>query len=145
LRDGLAVGHLRTPDVRLDAELAAQPVHDDLEVELAHPLDDRLVRLGIGVDAEGRVLLGQLLTSPFGELVLVRLGLRLDRDRDHRLGNFMLSRTIGWSDRRGCPRPDVLQPDRGRDVAGVDLVPLLPLVRVHLEEAPDALRFPSSR
>ena len=35
-RDGLAVGDLRVADVRLDLELAAQAVDDDLEVELAH-------------------------------------------------------------------------------------------------------------
>ncbi len=34
---GLAVGDLRAAHVRVDLELAHQPVDDDLEVELAHP------------------------------------------------------------------------------------------------------------
>src|SRR5690606_286672 len=43
--DGLAIRHLRRADIRLDLELALQAIDDDLEVELAHPLDDRLARL----------------------------------------------------------------------------------------------------
>src|SRR5438105_1519130 len=61
LADGLAVGDLRAADVRVDVELALQPVDDDLEVELAHALDDRLAGLLVGRDAEGRVLLGEAL------------------------------------------------------------------------------------
>src|SRR3954447_15326662 len=34
---GLAVGDLRTADVRLDVELALETVDDDLQVQLAHP------------------------------------------------------------------------------------------------------------
>src|SRR3954469_2834581 len=36
-RDRLAIGDLRPPDVRVDAELAAQTVDDDVQVQLAHP------------------------------------------------------------------------------------------------------------
>ena len=68
-------------DVGVDLELAAQAVDDDLQVELAHAADDRLARLRIGEDAERRVLVGELLPSAIDELVLVGLGLRLDRDR----------------------------------------------------------------
>src|SRR5437763_1697122 len=57
LPEGLAVGDLRAADVRVDRELAQQPVDDDLEVELAHPGDQRLARLVVGSDAEGRILL----------------------------------------------------------------------------------------
>ena len=53
---GLAVGDLRVADAGLHAELAAQAVDDDLQVELAHPADDDLARVGVGVDAERRVL-----------------------------------------------------------------------------------------
>src|ERR1043165_1795876 len=42
LREILAIGDLRSADVRLDLELALHAVDEDLEVELAHPLDDRL-------------------------------------------------------------------------------------------------------
>ena len=84
LADRLAVGDLRAADVRVDVELAHQAVDDDLEVELAHPGDQRLAGLLVGAHAEGRILLGQALQAR-AELVLVALRLRLDRDRDHRV------------------------------------------------------------
>jgi hypothetical protein len=37
LADGFAIGHLGLADVGVDAELAAQTIHDDVEVQLAHP------------------------------------------------------------------------------------------------------------
>src|SRR5690606_24776814 len=55
--DRLAVRHLRAANVRVDLELATKAVDDDLEMELAHPADDRLTRLLVRVDAERRVLL----------------------------------------------------------------------------------------
>src|SRR3954454_23507058 len=57
LRDRLAVGDLRPPHVRVDVELALEAVDDDLEVQLAHPWDERLPRLLVRRDAEGRGLL----------------------------------------------------------------------------------------
>ena len=42
LREIFAIGHLRRADIGLDLELALHAVDQDLEVELAHPLDDRL-------------------------------------------------------------------------------------------------------
>ena len=75
-----------------------------------------------------------------GELVLVALGLRLDRDRDHRLGEVHRLEL----DRRGLDRERlagrrVLQADQGGDLAGLDLLALLAVVRVHLEDAADPL------
>ena len=58
--DGLAVGHLRLADVRLDLELLLHAVDQDVEVELAHAGDDRLAGVLVEVDLEGRVLLGEL-------------------------------------------------------------------------------------
>src|SRR5205814_7939722 len=84
LRDRLAVGDLRPADVRVDLELAQEPVDDDLEVQLAHPRDERLPRLLVRADAEGRILLGEPLEAR-AQLVLVALRLRLDRDRDDRV------------------------------------------------------------
>ncbi len=95
--------------------------------------------LRVGVDAEGRILLGQALQGE-RELVLVGLGLRLDLDLDdrlregHRLEDHGMVR-IG----QGVTGEGVLEPDRRGDVAGVDLVDLLAVVGVHLEDAPDAL------
>src|SRR5207253_6315138 len=57
LAGGLPVGDLRPADVRVHGELAHEPVDDDLEVQLAHPGDERLPRLVVRADAEGRILL----------------------------------------------------------------------------------------
>ena len=56
-------------------------------MEFAHPLDDGLARFLVGRDAEGRILGGEL-GQRDAELLLVGLGLRLDRDLDDRLGEF---------------------------------------------------------
>ena len=53
-------------------------------MQLAHARDEGLAALLVGLDAEGRVLLGQALEGD-AELVLVSLGLGLDRDLDDRL------------------------------------------------------------
>src|SRR5262249_33968372 len=45
LPDRLAVRDLRPADVRVDVELALEPVDDDLEVELAHARDQGLAGL----------------------------------------------------------------------------------------------------
>src|ERR687884_454495 len=85
LGDRLAVGHLGSADVGVDAVLAHQPVDDHLQVQLAHAGDDRLAGLGVGVDPEGGVLIGQLAQAD-AHLVLVLLGLGLDGHPDDRLG-----------------------------------------------------------
>ena len=137
--DRLAIGDLRLADVGGDLELADHPVDEHVEVELAHPGDERLGRLRVGVDPEGRILLGQALEGE-RELVLVGLRLRLDLDLDDRLreGHRLEDHAvIGIG--QGVAGVGVLEPDRGGDVAGVDLVDLLAVVGVHLEDAPDPL------
>ena len=62
--DGLAVGDLRLADVGRDLELADHPIDEHVEVQLtAHAGDEGLRGLQVGVDAEGRVLLGQTLEA----------------------------------------------------------------------------------
>ena len=139
LRDRLAVGDLRAADVRVDVELAQQAVDDDLEVQLAHPGDERLPRLVVGAHPEGRVLLGQALQAR-AELVLVGLRLGLDGDRDHRLREgHRLEHDRRRVDRERVAGRRLLEADAGRDLAGADLLALLAVVRVHLEDAPDPL------
>ena len=94
LAHGLAVGDLGRADVGVDAELAHQAVDDDLEVQLAHAGDERLAGLLVGADAEGRVLVRQA-AEGLGQLLLVLLGLGLDREPDDRLGKVMRSRITG--------------------------------------------------
>ena len=138
-RRGLAVGDLRPADVRVDLELAHQAVDDDLEVQLAHPGDERLPGLLVGRDAEGRVLLGEPLQA-LAELVLIALRLRLDRDRDHGIGErHRLEHDRGALDRERVAGRRLLEPDGGGDLAGADLLALLAVVRVHLEDPADPL------
>ena len=137
--DRLAVGDLGPADVRVHRELAHEAVDDDLEVELAHAGDEGLAGLLVRPDAEGRVLLGEA-REPLAELVLVGLRLRLDRDRDDRVRELHRLEP----DRRGVDRERVagrrgLEADGGDDLAGADLLALLAVVRVHLEQAADAL------
>ena len=90
-------------------------------------------------DAERRILGGELLQRA-AELLLVGLRLRLDRDRDDRLGELDRledDRLVLVAERVAGRR--VAEADRRGDVAGVDLLDLLALVGVHLEEAADAL------
>jgi hypothetical protein len=51
-REIFAVGNLRRADIRLNLEFAAHTIDDDVEVKLAHPLDDRLAALMVGRNAE---------------------------------------------------------------------------------------------
>ena len=103
------------------------------------PRDDDLAGLVVGPHAEGRVL-GLQLAEALAELLLVGLGLRLDGQRDDRLGELHRledDRVLLVADRvAGGHAP---QADGGGDVARVDLLDLLALVGVHLEEAADAL------
>src|SRR5262249_44765923 len=50
LRDGLAEGDLRLADIGLNLELALHAIDDDLEVQLAHSLDDGLAALLVRAD-----------------------------------------------------------------------------------------------
>src|SRR4051794_36562011 len=137
--DRLAVGHLRLADVGLDLELAPHAVDEDLQVQLAHAGDDRLTGLLVEADLEGRVLLGQLLDGG-AELLLVALGLGLDRHRDdrgregHRLQDHRVLRVA-----QGVTGRRLLQADDGHDLTGAHALALLALVRVHLVDLADPL------
>ena len=114
-------------------------------MQLAHAGDDRLSGLRIGEHAEGRILLGQLAERD-AELVLVGLRLRLDRDVDHRVRELHAledDRVLVVAER--VARARVLEADRRADVAGPDLLDLLALVRVHLQQARDALALVLAR
>src|SRR5262245_5034047 len=96
--DGLPVGHLRLADICLDPELAAHPVDQHLEVQLAHACDERLTGLLVGAYLEGGILLGEPLDRG-RELLLVALAPWLDGHVDnrrwetHRLENDRCFRT----------------------------------------------------
>ena len=102
--DGLAVGNLRRTDIGLDLELAPHAINDDIEVQLAHTGDDGLTGLFVGVHAERRIFLRQT-TERDAHLLLVALGLGLDRDRDDRLRELhALERDDVVQHHTGCHR-----------------------------------------
>src|SRR5579859_60714 len=139
MRDRLAVTDLRPADVGVDLKLAAQPVHDHFEVQLAHAGDQRLAGLGVEADAEGGVFFGQA-GERRAHLVLVVLGLRLDRDLDHRLGELdRLQHDLLVQIAERVAGEGLLGADDRGDVAGVDLGDVLALVGVHAHQAADLL------
>src|SRR5690606_24091812 len=135
----LAVRHLRRTDVGLDLELALHAVDDDVEVELAHPLDDRLAGLVVGRDAE-RGVLGREASEGDAHLLLVGLGLGLDRELDDRLGELHAleyDRLRRIAQRVSGGR--LLEAGRRNDVAGIGFLDVLAVVRVHQQHAADLL------
>ena len=88
-RDLLAVGNLRRADIGVDLVGALEDVDLDVEMKLAHPLNDGLAGFLIGVDPE-RGIFGHELGERYAELFLVGFRLRLDRDLDDRIGEFHL-------------------------------------------------------
>ena len=96
-------------------------------------------------DAERRILLGEPREAA-AELVLVGLRLRLDSDRDDRVGErHRLEHDRGRLERQRVAGRRRLEADARGDLAGADLVALLAVVRVHLEDAPDALGLAGRR
>src|SRR2546427_238632 len=139
LTNGLAVRDLGLADVGLDPEFAQEAVDDDLQVKLAHAVDQRLARLLVAGHPERRVFQREP-RQGYAELLLVGPRLGLDRHRAHRLGEghrLQHDRPIGIT--QGVAGGRELQPDGGRDVAGRDGLDLFLLVRVHPEQSPDPL------
>ena len=58
-RDGFMISHPRIANIRLNLELAQHPVHQDIQMELAHPADDRLARILIDPHFKGRIFFSQ--------------------------------------------------------------------------------------
>src|SRR5665647_179825 len=86
LADGLAIGDLGHAGPDLGPVFALHALDVDVEVELAHALDDGLVRFRIDVGPEGRVLLGEPVQG-LGDAVGGGLVDGLDGQRDDRLGH----------------------------------------------------------
>src|SRR6266542_117527 len=144
-RDRFLVGDLRTAGARVDVELTAQAVDDDFEMQLAHAGDDDFAGGLVGLHTERRVF-GHELAEPLPELFLVGLRLRLNRQRDDRLGEvhrLEYDRLLLVADR--VAGRHALQPDGRRDVPRVDFLDFLALVRAHLQQAAETLRLPLGR
>ena len=99
----------------------------------------------IRVDVEGRIFLRQL-GQRHAHLLLVGLGLRLDRNLDDRLrevDRLEHDRVLVVADR--VAGDEVLEADRGADIARENLGDLFALVGVHLQQTADALRLAGAR
>ena len=97
-------------------------------------------RFLIGRDAEGRILLARGADSACAHLLLVGLGLRLDRDLDDGIGEFHAlehDRLVGIAQRVAGRR--VLQAGQRDDVAGARFLDVFAVVRMHQQHAADAL------
>ena len=139
LLDGLLVGDLGCAHVGLHLELAEQTVDDDLQVELAHAGDNGLAGLLVGPGTEGGVLFSQLYQRQ-AHLLLTSLGLGLDCHADDRVRELHGLQDDGVIIiAQGIAGGGVLQAHGGGDVAGEDLLDVLPVVGMHLQDAADAL------
>jgi GAF domain-containing protein len=120
-RHRLAVGHLRRPVFA--STLYSRFMRSTMTSRWSSPMpgDDRLTGLLVVAHAEGRVFLTELLQG-LAHLRLVLARLRLDGDRDDRLGEgdrLEQDRVLAVAER--VARERVLETDGRGDLAGVDL------------------------
>jgi hypothetical protein len=145
LRHRLAVGDLRRADVDRNAVATAQNVDLDVEVELAHPLEDRLAGLLVDLDVEGRVL-GNHLAKSSAELLAHGLVFCADRKRNHWVGEdhrLQGGRVLLVGER--VTGAHVLEANHGHDVTGLRRIHDGSVVGVHLDHAADALVLAGER
>ena len=136
LADGLAVGDLGHARLDLGLVLALHALDVDVEVELAHALDDGLVGLRVDVGPEGRVFLGEPVEG-LGHPVGGGLVDGLDGQGDDRLGD--VDRGHGQVEAgaaEGVAR-GALDAEEGDDVARPGFGDLGHRVGVHADEAAD--------
>src|SRR5680860_641547 len=85
LGDRLAERHLRGADIGLHIELAPHAIDNDVEMQLAHALDDGLAGLMVDRNAERGIFLGETMQRD-PKLLLVAFGLGLHRALDAAIG-----------------------------------------------------------
>ena len=114
-------------------------------MQFAHALDDGLAGLRIAAHPEGRILFRESAQS-HAHFFLVGLGLGFDADADDRFRkDDLLEHDGARGVAQSVPGGGVLEAHDGRDLAGVDLFHLFPLIRVHAHYASDALLFALGR
>ncbi len=139
LRQLLAISDLRRADIGVDFIGTPQNIDLDVEMQLAHALEDRLAGFLIGRNAEGRILRRELRQSDT-ELFLVGLRLRLDRDLDDRIGKFhplQNHRLVLIAER--VAGAGILEARERNNVAGIGFLDVFAIVGVHQQHAADAL------
>ena len=143
--DRFLVGDLGFARIGFDLKFSKHAIPDDLEVELAHPRNDRLAGLLIGKDAESGVFLGEALQS-IRHFLLIELGFWLDGHRNDRIRErrrleedreILITKRVAGG--------DVLDPDDRGDVTGETGVYVFAFVSLDLNEATDALALVGAR
>src|SRR5579862_1493148 len=79
LANRFPIRDLRFADIRFDRELAHHAVDNDFEMQLTHAADDRLAAVGIGVNLESWIFLGEL-GEGHAHFFLIALGLGFNCD-----------------------------------------------------------------
>ena len=135
VRDPWLCSSTSTPKRRLSRSTAAS-------THLREAAEELLAGLVVAAERQRRVLLGQ---APKGgaHLLLVALGLRLDREAHHRLGEVErrdVHRCVGAEQHVAGGR--LLQLGHGADVALTELVRLLVILPLEDEQLADALLVP---
>src|SRR4029077_19000966 len=133
-----AISDLRPPDASLHAEFAQHAIHNNFKVQFAHAGNQSLSGVRISVYAEGGIFLRKLLEG-VAELILIRLGLRLNghrNDRSRELDRFQNDWLLLVAKR--VSRSHALQTYAGGNIARIDCVDFLALVCMHAQETADA-------
>ena len=126
----------------LERIVAAQTFDHDLEVELAHAGQHDLAGLGIGLDAERRILEREPIECT-DQLRGVFIGLGLDDDVDHRVGNcdrIQKDRRARITQRVAGRDPSTRRKDRA-DHAALDRANVFATIREHPHEPTDLLEL----
>src|SRR5690606_25034055 len=137
--NGLAIGDLRLADGGLDLEFALHAINDDLKMKLAHAGQDSLAGVFVGLDLQGGAL-GDKTLKCVAHLLLVSLGIGLDRHRDNRL------RERGWLEAdvivfvaKRIAGDDILDSDKSANVTGIGDIDLFTIHGAHQHEAGNTL------
>ena len=139
LTDGLSISNLRVTYYTVNLELAKHTVNDDLQVKLTHTGDDNLTSFFISTNAEGWILLSQLLKGNT-HLLLVVLGLRLNC-----YGNNWIWELHGLQNdwciliTEGITSSGVLKAYCSSDITTVYNLQFLTVICMHLENTADTL------
>ncbi len=124
---------------------ALQDVDLDVEMKFAHALDDGLAGLRVGRDTERRIFGGELVQR-HAHLLLVGLGLGLDRHLDDRIRKLHLLKNDGLGGiAQRIAGAGILEADERDDVAGISLGDFFAVIGVHENHAADALGLLAGR
>src|SRR5690554_4931933 len=134
---GFTISHLRSTNIGFHFEFALHAINQNVEVKLAHALDDRLTGFVVGCYLERGIFRSQTVQSN-AHLFLVSLGFWFNRKLDHGIRelhpfkNDRMSRITKRVTGRGR-----LHASQSNDVASKGFINIFPVIRVHLEDTAD--------